>query len=252
MKRKRSRPESRHHRPSAVSLSACRRLQLRRQTSSVAPPLLVSKPAHPLSILSLSRIAAKLRCLKEKAVDRPKNHTRSPSSGLKQRPKTKISPAQQWGGFSSLCERKCEHFNYEEATSTIYRFEIEAISSVLKDAESLSNYQFGFEDTYGGISSQLCFVIWNLVKMMIGGWSASLKWRGFRRKSGGPPASKWRGFRRKSGDSQASKWREAKAVVNQPSKWLESENLFRCLPAHQMVKRKETATTKVTPRMRGG
>nr|GLL19732.1 (-)-alpha-terpineol synthase-like [Ipomoea trifida] len=73
------------------------------------------------------------------------------------------------GGFSSLCERKCEHFNYEEATSTNYR------------------------------------------------WSASLKWRGFRLKPGGPPASKWRGFKRKSGGSQASKWREAKAIGGQPA-----------------------------------
>ncbi|XP_031105808.1 uncharacterized protein LOC116010511 [Ipomoea triloba] len=102
--------------------------------------------------------------------------------------------------LQGLCERKCEHLNYEEAlqvvedlcleegkkrehtidfvrrsydialkkrrdelmeshheaTSTNYRFEIEAISSVLKDSESLNVNQFGFEDNYGGISSHLC------------------------------------------------------------------------------------------------
>ncbi|VFR01276.1 unnamed protein product [Cuscuta campestris] len=101
--------------------------------------------------------------------------------------------------LQSLCERKCEHLNYEEAlqaiedlfleecnrrehtmdlihqsfdivlkkrrevllenlnevTSSNYRLEIEVISSVLKDADSLNVNQFGFEDTDGGISSHL-------------------------------------------------------------------------------------------------
>ncbi|CAH9144076.1 unnamed protein product [Cuscuta epithymum] len=46
--------------------------------------------------------------------------------------------------------------NHHDATSSNYRFEIEAISSVLKDADSLNVNQFGFEDTYGGIASHLC------------------------------------------------------------------------------------------------
>lgn len=36
------------------------------------------------------------------------------------------------------------------------RFEIDAISNVLKEAEALNVNQFGYEETYGGVNSQLC------------------------------------------------------------------------------------------------
>ncbi|XP_051136460.1 uncharacterized protein LOC127255119 [Andrographis paniculata] len=36
------------------------------------------------------------------------------------------------------------------------RFELEAVSNVLKDAESLNINQFGFEETYSGVTSHLC------------------------------------------------------------------------------------------------
>ncbi|XVF54239.1 hypothetical protein PTKIN_Ptkin05aG0164500 [Pterospermum kingtungense] len=102
--------------------------------------------------------------------------------------------------LQSLCERKCDHLNYEEAlqavedlcleegknreTATEFvhqsyesvlrkrreeliesenevvflcsRFELDAISNVLKEAEALNVNQFGYEDTYSGVTSQLC------------------------------------------------------------------------------------------------
>lgn len=102
--------------------------------------------------------------------------------------------------LQSLCERKCDHINYEEAlqaledlcleegkkreTATEFihrsyesvlrkrreelvesendvmflssRFELDAISNVLKEAETLNVNQFGYEDTYAGVTSQLC------------------------------------------------------------------------------------------------
>ena len=36
------------------------------------------------------------------------------------------------------------------------RFELDAISNVLKEAEALNVNQFGYEETYGGVNSQLC------------------------------------------------------------------------------------------------
>ncbi|KAK0588126.1 hypothetical protein LWI29_034754 [Acer saccharum] len=102
--------------------------------------------------------------------------------------------------LQSLCERKCEHLNYEEALQAVEdlcleegkkretvtefghrsyesvlrkrreellegenditfignRFESDAISNVLKEAETLNVNQFGYEDNYAGISSHLC------------------------------------------------------------------------------------------------
>lgn len=43
-----------------------------------------------------------------------------------------------------------------EITIISNRFELDAISNVLKEAESLNVSQFGFEETYGGMTSQLC------------------------------------------------------------------------------------------------
>ncbi|XP_022727644.1 uncharacterized protein LOC111283379 isoform X3 [Durio zibethinus] len=96
--------------------------------------------------------------------------------------------------LQSLCERKCDHISYEEAlqsledlcleegkkreTATEFvhqsyesvlrkrreglvesessRFELDAISNVLKEAEALDVNQFGYEGTYAGVTSQLC------------------------------------------------------------------------------------------------
>ncbi|KAL1187950.1 hypothetical protein V5N11_009264 [Cardamine amara subsp. amara] len=101
--------------------------------------------------------------------------------------------------LQNLCERKCEHLNYEGALQTVEdlcleegrkreisaefthesyesvlrrrsdelnesdqelvfissRFELEAITNVLKDAESLNHNQFGYEQSYVCSSSQL-------------------------------------------------------------------------------------------------
>lgn len=101
--------------------------------------------------------------------------------------------------LQSLCDRKCEHLNYEEAlqavedlcveesrkrenaTEFVHRnfesalrkrredlesendamlpsrqIELDAISNVLKEAEALNVNQFGYEETYPGVTSQLC------------------------------------------------------------------------------------------------
>ncbi|KAK9995942.1 hypothetical protein SO802_020628 [Lithocarpus litseifolius] len=108
--------------------------------------------------------------------------------------------------LQSLCERKCEHINYEKAlqaveelclvegkkrenvTEFVHRsyesvlrkqkellesekellesendvmflkigFELDAISNILKAGEALNVNQFGYEETYGGVNSQLC------------------------------------------------------------------------------------------------
>ncbi|KAK4844441.1 hypothetical protein QYF36_020286 [Acer negundo] len=60
--------------------------------------------------------------------------------------------------LQSLCERKCEHLNYEEALQAVEDLclEEDAISNVLKEAETLNVNQFGYEDNYAGISSHLC------------------------------------------------------------------------------------------------
>ncbi|XP_027125792.1 uncharacterized protein [Coffea arabica] len=43
-----------------------------------------------------------------------------------------------------------------ELTIMSNRFELDAISNILKEAESLNVNQFGFEENYGGMTSQLC------------------------------------------------------------------------------------------------
>ncbi|CAI9757499.1 unnamed protein product [Fraxinus pennsylvanica] len=43
-----------------------------------------------------------------------------------------------------------------EMTTISNRFELDAITNVLKDAESLNANQFGFEETYTGVTSHLC------------------------------------------------------------------------------------------------
>lgn len=106
--------------------------------------------------------------------------------------------------LQSLCDRKFEHLNYEEALQSVEdicleegkrrehvndfvhrsydtvlrkrreelmdnenenendmaiinnRFELDAITNVLKEAESLNVNQFGFEETYSGVRSHLC------------------------------------------------------------------------------------------------
>ncbi|KAJ6749130.1 INACTIVE UBIQUITIN CARBOXYL-TERMINAL HYDROLASE 53-LIKE [Salix purpurea] len=73
--------------------------------------------------------------------------------------------------LQSLYERKCEHLSYEQALQAwreklvenehdalfiSSRFEVDAISNVLKEADTLNVNQYGYEDTYGGITSQFC------------------------------------------------------------------------------------------------
>ncbi|KAF3437790.1 hypothetical protein FNV43_RR20546 [Rhamnella rubrinervis] len=97
--------------------------------------------------------------------------------------------------LQSLCDRKCEHLSYEEALQAVEdlcveesrkrenatefvhllrkrrgdllesendemflsrRIESDAILNVLKEAEALNINQFGYEETYPGVTSQLC------------------------------------------------------------------------------------------------
>ncbi|XP_011042624.1 PREDICTED: uncharacterized protein LOC105138272 isoform X4 [Populus euphratica] len=46
--------------------------------------------------------------------------------------------------------------NEHDAMFFSSRFELDAISNVLKEADTLNVNQYGFEDTYGGITSQFC------------------------------------------------------------------------------------------------
>ncbi|KAJ6411641.1 hypothetical protein OIU84_008259 [Salix udensis] len=46
--------------------------------------------------------------------------------------------------------------NEHDALFISSRFELDAISNVLKEADTLNANQFGYEDTYGGIASQFC------------------------------------------------------------------------------------------------
>ncbi|KAK6153364.1 hypothetical protein DH2020_013003 [Rehmannia glutinosa] len=57
---------------------------------------------------------------------------------------------------SVLRKRKEELENENEMTVMSNRFELDAITNVLKDAESLNVNQFGFEETYNGVTSHLC------------------------------------------------------------------------------------------------
>ncbi|KAL6977034.1 hypothetical protein U1Q18_025828, partial [Sarracenia purpurea var. burkii] len=91
--------------------------------------------------------------------------------------------------LQSMYERKCEHLSYEEAVQAVEdlcleegkkrehvtefrreeliesdndvmfisnRFELDAISNILKEAETLNLNQFGFEDTCSSVTSHIC------------------------------------------------------------------------------------------------
>ncbi|KAI3454607.1 hypothetical protein Pfo_011270 [Paulownia fortunei] len=57
---------------------------------------------------------------------------------------------------SVLKKRREELIENENETIISNRFELDAITNVLKDAESLNVNQFGFEETYSGVTSHLC------------------------------------------------------------------------------------------------
>ncbi|OIT27346.1 PREDICTED: uncharacterized protein LOC109214071 [Nicotiana attenuata] len=57
---------------------------------------------------------------------------------------------------SVLQKRREELIESDNEVTIISRFELDAISNVLKEAESLNVNQFGFEETYGGGTSQFC------------------------------------------------------------------------------------------------
>ncbi|PON86059.1 Zinc finger, C2H [Trema orientale] len=61
--------------------------------------------------------------------------------------------------FDSILKRRREEL-LESSDNDMYlsssRFELEAISNVLKQVENLNANQFGYEETYGGLTSQLC------------------------------------------------------------------------------------------------
>ncbi|XP_009594416.1 uncharacterized protein [Nicotiana tomentosiformis] len=57
---------------------------------------------------------------------------------------------------SVLRKRREELIESDSEVTIISRFELDAISNVLKEAESLNVNQFGFEETYGGGTSQFC------------------------------------------------------------------------------------------------
>ncbi|KAL3617995.1 hypothetical protein CASFOL_038316 [Castilleja foliolosa] len=60
--------------------------------------------------------------------------------------------------YDSVLRKRREELIENELEITINnnRYELEAITNVLKDAESLNVNQFGFEDTYNGMASHLC------------------------------------------------------------------------------------------------
>ncbi|GER27122.1 ubiquitin carboxyl-terminal hydrolase-related protein [Striga asiatica] len=60
--------------------------------------------------------------------------------------------------YDSVLKKRREELieNDNEITITSNRFELDAITNVLKDAESLNANQFGFEETYNGVTSHLC------------------------------------------------------------------------------------------------
>ncbi|KDP31191.1 hypothetical protein JCGZ_11567 [Jatropha curcas] len=58
---------------------------------------------------------------------------------------------------SALRKRREDLVNNEnDALFSSSRIELDVISNVLKEAEDLNGNQFGYEDTYGGMNSQLC------------------------------------------------------------------------------------------------
>ncbi|CAA0826632.1 Ubiquitin carboxyl-terminal hydrolase-related protein [Striga hermonthica] len=60
--------------------------------------------------------------------------------------------------YDSVLKKRREELieNDNEITIISNRFELDAITNVLKDAESLNANQFGFEETYNGVTSHLC------------------------------------------------------------------------------------------------
>lgn len=60
--------------------------------------------------------------------------------------------------YDSVLRQRREQLveNENDALFISCRFELDAISNILKEAEALNINQFGYEDSYGGITSQLC------------------------------------------------------------------------------------------------
>ncbi|KAJ6760576.1 INACTIVE UBIQUITIN CARBOXYL-TERMINAL HYDROLASE 53-LIKE [Salix purpurea] len=60
--------------------------------------------------------------------------------------------------YDSVLRQRREQLveNEHDALFISGRFELDAISNVLKEADTLNANQFGYEDTYGGIASQFC------------------------------------------------------------------------------------------------
>ncbi|KAI3464006.1 hypothetical protein Pfo_020669 [Paulownia fortunei] len=60
--------------------------------------------------------------------------------------------------YDSVLRKRREELieNDNEITIISNRFELDAITNVLKDAESLNVNQFGFEETYSGVTSHIC------------------------------------------------------------------------------------------------
>ncbi|KAJ6688061.1 INACTIVE UBIQUITIN CARBOXYL-TERMINAL HYDROLASE 53-LIKE [Salix koriyanagi] len=60
--------------------------------------------------------------------------------------------------YDSVLRQRREQLveNEHDALFISSRFELDAISNVLKEADTLNANQFGYEDTYGGIASQFC------------------------------------------------------------------------------------------------
>ncbi|GAB4860675.1 hypothetical protein Ancab_035838 [Ancistrocladus abbreviatus] len=62
------------------------------------------------------------------------------------------------GSYDSVLRKRRDELieSENEVMFVSNRFELEAISNVLKEAESLTGNQFGYEETYGGMTSHLC------------------------------------------------------------------------------------------------
>jgi hypothetical protein len=60
--------------------------------------------------------------------------------------------------YDSVLRQRREQLveNEHDALFISSRFELDAILNVLKEADTLNANQFGYEDTYGGITSQFC------------------------------------------------------------------------------------------------
>ncbi|XP_024976124.1 uncharacterized protein LOC112514052 isoform X1 [Cynara cardunculus var. scolymus] len=57
---------------------------------------------------------------------------------------------------SVLRKRRDELTEHDKELTCVNQFELEALTNVLKEAESLNVNQFGFEETYGGANSHVC------------------------------------------------------------------------------------------------